>query len=90
LLDRAQREAPGDPDILALSMLLGHRDAARALDAIHDPFTRDFALARAWKDLGRDDRAEAMLASLEKRIPEWSRPRQTRLDWTRVERRGRP
>lgn len=74
LLDRAAREMPGDPHILALRSVTVDPGAAERLDALHDPFTRDFALALAFADAGQRDRADALLASLPERIPEWKRP----------------
>jgi hypothetical protein len=47
LIAQARGEAPGDADVLALSVALGERDFLRELDALCDPFTRDVALARA-------------------------------------------
>ena len=47
LAAQARREAPGDADVLALSIALGERQFLRELDALHDPITRDLALARA-------------------------------------------
>jgi hypothetical protein len=44
LLDAAQREAPGDPFVLALRAAHGDREASKRLDALHDPATRDLAL----------------------------------------------
>src|SRR5947208_2502358 len=50
LVAQARAEAPGDPDALALSIILGARQFATELDALHDPFTRNRALAtnRRW------------------------------------------
>ena len=50
LVAQARREAPGDADVLALSVDLGERQFAQELDALHDPFTRNRALAtnRRW------------------------------------------
>jgi hypothetical protein len=47
LAAQARLEAPGDADVLALSIALGERQFLRELDALHDPITRDLALARA-------------------------------------------
>jgi hypothetical protein len=47
LAAQARREAPGDADVLALSVALGERQFMNELDALHDPFTRDLALASA-------------------------------------------
>ena len=48
-VDRAYLEAPGDPHVLALraAASMDHQ-AARELDALHDPFTRDQALRHAF------------------------------------------
>jgi hypothetical protein len=80
LLDRAEREAPGDPFVLALRAVATDRNALRALDALHDPYTRDFALALALIDSGHDAMAETMLASLTRRLPQWKRPAQIRAE----------
>jgi hypothetical protein len=74
LLDAAIRESPGDPHVLALRYVAGDARALPVLDAIHDPFTRDFALAAAYADAGDTPRADALLAAIEQRIPEWRRP----------------
>jgi hypothetical protein len=74
LLDRADAEAPGDPFVLALRGVIVDRNALRTLDALHDPYTRDFALALAWIDSGHPAAAETLLASLTRRLPQWKRP----------------
>lgn len=74
LLDRAEREAPGDQHVLALRFLLGDANAGRELDAFYDPFTRDHALAGAFADLGDLAKANALIANIRRRIPEWTRP----------------
>jgi 4-amino-4-deoxy-L-arabinose transferase-like glycosyltransferase len=71
LLALAEAESPGDPHILALRSLTDDPSARTRLDAIHDPFTRDAALAAAWRDLGDVGRADALLHSLRGRFPEW-------------------
>ncbi|HEX7829745.1 MAG TPA: hypothetical protein VF787_08815 [Thermoanaerobaculia bacterium] len=68
LLDRAEREAPGDPLVLALRALTIDPDAARTLDELHDPLTRDFALAAAQFDLGQTARGLALMNSLNARL----------------------
>lgn len=68
LLAAARRDKPGDPDVLALS---GARDE---LHALHDPFTADFALARAHADRGNTREAATLIAGLRRAIPEWTRP----------------
>jgi hypothetical protein len=73
-LDRAIREAPGDPDVLALRSVMGDPEAERILDALHDPFTRDFALAQAHLDAGNPGRAGSLLRMVMHRMPEWRRP----------------
>lgn len=73
-LDRAASESPGDPFILALRSLTAAPEDARTLDALHDAFTRDFALATALADLGDTPRANALLTRISRAIPEWSRP----------------
>lgn len=68
LLAAAREEAPGDPDVLALS---GER---AELARLHDPFTADLALARAALDHGRVEEAALLIAKLRREIPEWTRP----------------
>jgi hypothetical protein len=74
LLDRAEREAPGDPHVLALRAVTVDPDAARILDALHDPYTRDFAFALALNAIGEHDRARAMLDALSRRKPRGGAP----------------
>jgi hypothetical protein len=78
LLDSALRQSPGDPHVLAFRAVLGDRAALSALNAVHDPFTRDFALATAYADVKDYGRADSLLASLQARIPEWRRPARVR------------
>lgn len=47
LLDRAAKDAPGDPHVLALRAVTIDPAAAKTLDKLHDPFTRDAALREA-------------------------------------------
>jgi len=77
LIDAAEREAPGDPHVLALRAVTVEREAARRLDALYDPFTRDFALASAYLDTGDQPRAIPLFVSLARRVPEWQRPAAT-------------
>jgi hypothetical protein len=70
----AERESPGDPDVLALRTALGDANALARLEATHDPFTRDYVLAHALRDTGRIEPARALLRSLTVRFPEWRRP----------------
>lgn len=74
LLGRAAREAPGDPHVLALRAVLGDGESAVILDRLHDPFTRDFALASAYATTGDLQRAETLAASVSSRMPRWRRP----------------
>lgn len=74
LLDRAEREAGGDPNVLALRALTIDPEAIKRLDRLHDPFTRDLALAVAFEDLGQVQRGAAIRESLKARFPEWQRP----------------
>jgi hypothetical protein len=68
LLAVARQEAPGDPDVLALS---GDQDQ---LALLHDPFTARLAAARASLDAGRAQDAARLIATLRREIPEWRRP----------------
>lgn len=74
-LARAAVETSGDPNVLAALAVHGDGAAAVVLDRLHDPFTRDYALALARLDAG--DRAGAFV--LRDRVltvmPEWTRPR---------------
>ncbi|MEA2489584.1 MAG: hypothetical protein QOH21_1376 [Acidobacteriota bacterium] len=47
LLDRAAHDAPGDAHVLALRAVTIDPGAAKTLDALHDPFTANAALAEA-------------------------------------------
>lgn len=54
LLAKASVEAPGDPHVLALRAALSmDRQAARLLDELHDPVTRDRALLAAMRAVSR-------------------------------------
>jgi hypothetical protein len=72
LLEVAQREAPGDPHILALLAVTSRPDSRELLDKLYDPFTRDHALAAALTDLGDTRTANALIARLRRVMPEWS------------------
>jgi hypothetical protein len=74
-IDRAIEEAPGDPYVLALRAVTVDPTAREILDELHDPFTRDFALAAAHADLGDKKTAATLLTALVARIPEWHRPK---------------
>lgn len=87
-LDRAIRQSPGDPHVLALRSVMGDGSAAALLDAMHDPFTRDYALALARADTGDRAGADALLAGLIDRIPEWKRPLRVRHALRTVQARG--
>jgi hypothetical protein len=78
LLDRAARDAPGDPDILAARAVAGDAVSAQRLDLLHDPFTRDYALARARDDAGDRPGARALRDRLLRTFPEWRRPTELR------------
>jgi len=78
LIARAMNDTPGDPNVLALASVTGDRDALRCLDVLHDPFTRDYALACAWLDAGDRQRAFALRDRLLRQFPEWQRPRSIR------------
>jgi len=74
MLIDAEAESPGDPDVLALRYVLGDATALARLEAMHDPFTRDFVMAHALRDTGRMEPARVLLQSLTVRFPEWRRP----------------
>ncbi len=74
-IDRAIAEAPGDPHVLALRSVTVDPEARKVLDDLHDPFTRDLALAIAHADLGDKQKATALLNDLARRLPEWPRPK---------------
>jgi hypothetical protein len=78
LLDQAERDAPGDPDVLAARAVAGDAASARRLDLLHDPFTRDFALARARDDAGDRAGAHVLRDRLLRTFPEWRRPAELR------------
>jgi hypothetical protein len=74
LLNRAERDAPGDPDVLAARAVAGDAASAQRLDLLHDPFTRDYALARARDDAGDRAGARMLRDRLLRTFPEWRRP----------------
>jgi hypothetical protein len=74
LLHQALNEAPGDANVLALAGVMAPARLTE-LDRLHDPFTRDLALAQAHLDLGQREQAGGLLRELERRMPEWWRPR---------------
>lgn len=79
VLRHAGREAPGDADVLALTMLAIPSQRKRCLNLLrelHDPFTADVAIARAAIDLQRSAEARLILQRVVARVPEWERPRQ--------------
>lgn len=78
-LAHARHEAPGDADVLALSALL-ERDARflAELDRLHDPFTRDWALARAAHAVGEEQDARRLAARAARGCPEWRLPNDLR------------
>jgi len=73
-LDRAAADAPGDPDVLAARAVAGDATSSQRLDLLHDPFTRDYALARAREDAGDRAGAHALRERLLRAFPEWRRP----------------
>ncbi|HEX8169360.1 MAG TPA: hypothetical protein VF824_02335 [Thermoanaerobaculia bacterium] len=77
LLDEAATQSPGDPTILALRSLTIDPPAITELNALHDPFTRDYALAQAQADLGHPAAARQLLVAVATRLPEWRRPAAT-------------
>jgi len=80
LIERALRQAPGDPRILALQAVLSelagspdHAEISRnCLSAMFDPFTRDRALAQAYSDTGQPSAAASLLAEIQEGLPEWT------------------
>lgn len=84
LIERAAEEAPGDADVLALSAVCHEAAGRRAeyertlrtLAAVHDPFTADEALAKAYWDAGRGGDSLRLIEQLQGRLPEWGRPRE--------------
>jgi hypothetical protein len=76
---RARRDAPGDADVLAMSAF-AERDPrfARQLDQLHDPFTRDWALARAAFAIGDEPTARRLVSRAAAGCPEWPLPHDLR------------
>ncbi len=80
LIERAHRQAPGDPRILALQAVLSElagnsvefEASRRALNAMFDPFTADQALAQAYRDSGQPSAAAPLLAKIRDTLPEWT------------------
>jgi hypothetical protein len=78
-LARACDEAPGDADVLALSAFL-QQDVryANELDRLHDPFTRDWSLARAAHAVGAEANARRLAMRAKRGCPEWPLPNDLR------------
>ncbi len=76
---RSRKEAEGDADVLALSAF-AENDArfAQTLDRLDDPFTRDWALARAAFAVGAQATATRLAARAATGCPEWPLPRDLR------------
>ncbi|HEX7190547.1 MAG TPA: glycosyltransferase family 39 protein, partial [Thermoanaerobaculia bacterium] len=71
---QAQREAPADDSVLALTAIaFRNRDSARRLFAIYDPFTARLAIVRAYMVLRRLPEALTAASALTKELPEWKR-----------------
>lgn len=71
---RAQREAPADDAVLALTAVaLRDRESARRLFAIYDPFTARLAVVRAFIVLRRLPEALNAANTLTHDLPEWKR-----------------
>lgn len=68
----AEREAPGDPHVLALLAVTSKPESRAMLDKLYDPFTRDQALAVALTDLGDTRAANALFTRISHTIPEWA------------------
>jgi len=77
LLTEADDEAPGDPWVLgAASVFETDPGALQRLEELHDPFTRDLALARAFWDAGNLKRALQLVRGVRTAVPEWDRARE--------------
>ncbi len=80
LLERAHRQAPGDPRILALQAVLSElagtsvefEVSRRALNSMFDPFTANQALAQAYRDSGQPSASAPLLAEIRDTLPEWT------------------
>lgn len=71
---KAQREAPGDDSVLALTAVALHdRDSARRLFELYDPFTARLAIVRAYMVLRRLPEALNAATALTRDLPEWRR-----------------
>jgi hypothetical protein len=71
---RAQREAPADDSVLALTAIaFRDRESARRLFAIYDPFTARLAIVRAFMVLRRLPQALDAASALTRDLPEWKR-----------------
>ena len=77
----AALDAPGDPYVLALRMLIEPQSsgtaiaARRELEELHDPFTASLSMSSAQADAGDGRGAVATLEALIRGFPEWTRPR---------------
>lgn len=75
-LQRALDEAPGDAHVLALAAVSGvHPDAGLKLNRLHDPMTRDYAMALASATAGLPDAARAFASRAAEACPRWQKPR---------------
>ncbi len=80
LIQRAHRQAPGDPRALALQAVLSELTgnsvefevSRKALNVLFDPFTADQALAQAYRDSGQPSAAVPLLAEIRDTLPEWT------------------
>jgi len=71
---RAQREAPADDSVLALTAIaLRDRESARRLFTLYDPFTARLAVVRAYMVLRRLPEALNAASALTRDLPEWKR-----------------
>ena len=71
---RAQKEAPADDSVLALTAVaLNDQESARRLFAIYDPYTARLAIVRAYIVLRRLPEALNAASALNRDLPEWKR-----------------
>jgi tetratricopeptide (TPR) repeat protein len=74
LLAKARREAPGDPEVLALShVLTGQAEYSERIERYFDGLDRDFLVGNAFLEAGEAERAVPYFTRLCRRLPLYRR-----------------
>lgn len=75
-LQMASNDAPADAYVLALRVvLLDDAEARRQLSTVHDRFTAEMAIARAYYETGNIHSALGVIRRVTAEMPEWNRAR---------------